>query len=168
MQIWKTDPSYFKIYPLNQHFIEASDSKIVQKLEMAVCEWLRMQELNLCCNHILKHVLLKKKKHQCVQGLCWKITILQGNKWATLTVVMTCHLMFIIQHYYDHSYSYLDNSQCNWFLTHVLTCTCFSFKCGNSGVAQLLFSTLLLLPAIQTGSTETNKIVQYNEQQNKL
>jgi hypothetical protein len=27
------------------------------KLEMAVCEWLWMQVLNLCCIDILKHVL---------------------------------------------------------------------------------------------------------------
>jgi hypothetical protein len=28
-RFWKTDPSYFKIYPLNQHFIEVSDATIV-------------------------------------------------------------------------------------------------------------------------------------------
>jgi len=52
---------------------------------------------------------------------------------------MTCHFIFIMWHYYHHSYIYSDNSLCNKFLTHVLTCTSISLKCGNSGMAQLLF-----------------------------
>ena len=83
---WKTDTSYFKIYPLNQHFIEDSDSTIVRNwkwLFVNGCEckssiYAAMIFLNMCY----------KKKHQCVQGLCWKIIIFQGNKWATLNVVM--------------------------------------------------------------------------------
>jgi hypothetical protein len=109
---WKTDTSYFKIYPLNQHFREVSDSTIVGNwkwLFVNGCEctssiYAALISLNKC---------YKKKRHQCVWGLCWKIMLLQGNKWATLTVVMTCHLIFIIQHYCHHSYIYSEKCVIN-------------------------------------------------------
>ena len=35
--------------------------------------------------------------HRCALGICWRIIILQGNKWDTGKVVMTSHLIFVTQ-----------------------------------------------------------------------
>jgi len=54
-----------------------------EELIVAGHEWLPMQESSSNCDGIFNLMLRWVKFHHYTQGLCWRIMILQWNRWAT-------------------------------------------------------------------------------------
>jgi hypothetical protein len=66
-----------------------------QEVKMSYREWLRLQDPNLHRDGVFKLFTKKAPKHQYARVVCWKIMILQWNKWATFKVVMTSRVIFM-------------------------------------------------------------------------